>query len=307
MNAVPTVSTPSQTRRWPTRLPVGRTLLIVGVGLYFAFSFFPFLWTLLMSLKSPADVVAVPPRFLFKPTLENYQAVLGVFQASSNVGGSLFFKSPDFPAYFAHTLIISVAATVASLILGVPAAYGLARVRRWRLLRDNLLFTILSFRFLPELSVLIPLFIFFQNVGLYDTYLGMVWVYQLIGLPLVILVLRSYFIDIPVEVEEAVQVDGGTWVDAFLRVAVPLAVPAIAAAAMLVFIYCWNNFIFAIVLGGPTTTPVTVAALNYVVTEQVALGDLAAASILAGMPAILLAVVAQRYLVRGLTLGAVRG
>lgn len=277
----------------------------LGLVLMFIFFLFPIYWALTMSFKTQPDTVTWPPKFVFSPTLDNYRIALGL-------GGPRGTGTPIagagglsiLPALI-HSLIISTGALLVSLIVGVPAAYALARYKFRG--RDSIAFTFLSFRFAPELLVIIPLFVIYRNLNLYDTNQGMIWVYQLITLPLIIWIVRGYFEDVPREVEEASKVDGCSWWGTFRHVAVPLAAPGIAAASLLAFIYAWNNFVFVLILGGEHTQTVTLAALNFLSSEQQVYGQMAAAVMVSIVPILILSVYAQRYLVRGLSLGAVKG
>jgi multiple sugar transport system permease protein len=272
--------------------------------LIFLFFLFPIYWALTMSFKTQPDTVTWPPKFVFSPTLDNYRVALGIggAQGSSVIAGAAGLSI--LPALI-HSLIVSGGALLVSLIVGVPAAYALARYRFRG--RDSIAFTFLSFRFAPELLVIIPLFVIFRNLNLYDSYQGMIWVYQLITLPLIIWIVRGYFEDVPREVEEASKVDGCSWWGTFRHVAVPLAAPGIAAASLLAFIYAWNNFVFVLILGGEHTQTATLAALSYLSSEQQVYGQMAAAVLVSIVPILILSVYAQRYLVRGLSLGAVKG
>ncbi|MCX8505674.1 MAG: carbohydrate ABC transporter permease, partial [Alphaproteobacteria bacterium] len=174
-------------------------------------------------------------------------------------------------------------------------------------LGENIAFTLLSFRFAPPLLVLLPLSLIYQNLGLENTYLGLIWVYQLICLPLILWVVRSYFEDISPAIEHAYRSAGHNWWQSFTRIAVPLARPGIAAAGLLAFIFAWNNFVFALILASADKQPVTVGALAFVTASGIQYGQIAAAIILSILPTLLLALYAQRYLVEGLSLGAVKG
>jgi multiple sugar transport system permease protein len=187
----------------------------------------------------------------------------------------------------------------------VPAAYAFARFK-FRL-GEDIAFTLLSFRFAPALLVLLPLNLYFQDIGLNDTYIGLIWVYQLITLPLILWIVRGYFEDISPDIEHAYRVDGHSWLSTFLRISIPLARPGIAAAALLSFIFAWNNFIFALILASADKQPVTVGALAFVTASGIQYGQIAAAIVLSIMPTLALALYAQRYLVEGLSLGAVKG
>lgn len=265
----------------------------------FAFLLFPVFWVATMAFKTHEDILTWPPKFIFKPTLENFRNITTAVR-KARVGA----VSSDFLKGFTNSLIITTSALALSLITGIPAAYALGRYRFKG--KNDIAFTFLSFRFAPELLVIIPIYLIFQQIGLYDTYIGLIWVYQLITMPMVIWILMSYFEDISVELEQASMVDGFPPFRTFLRVILPLAKPGIAASSLLAFIYAWNNFIFALILGSAKVQPVTVSALKFITAEKLRYGDIAAACILAAIPIFILSVYAQRYMVRGLSLGAVK-
>ena len=211
----------------------------------------------------------------------------------------------DFLLNLGNSVLLASASVVISLILGVPAAYAFARFRFP--LGEDIAFTLLSFRFAPPLLVLLPLSLYFQNLGLENTYVGLIWVYQLITLPLILWIVRGYFEDASPDVEYAYRVDGHSWWRGFTRIAIPLARPGIAAAALLSFIFAWNNFVFALVLGSSDKQPVTVGALTFITSAGIPYGQVAAAIVLSILPTLALALYAQRWLVEGLSLGAVKG
>ena len=186
--------------------------------MYAIFALFPLLWMVLITFKSDSEMYTTT--FLFHPTLENYKAVLM---------GTDYFKS------FLDNVIVSSGAVLVSVVVGVPAAYALARFNFKK--KEDLAFTILSFKFAPEILVILPLFMIYQKIHLYDTYLGLIWVYQLITLPLLIWVVRGYFEDISVEVEQAAQLDGYPWYHVFWKILLPLIKPGLVASALLAFIF----------------------------------------------------------------------
>ncbi|HYF92421.1 MAG TPA: carbohydrate ABC transporter permease [Symbiobacteriaceae bacterium] len=279
------------------RLQTGISSILILA--YFVFSLFPILWMIVVSLKRQSEIFTT--RFIFSPTLDNYMTVL----FGQNVAGGTGAIRTDFGGSFINSLIISVTAVLISLVVGVPAAYALARFDFKG--KNDLAFTFLSLRFAPELLVIIPLFIIYHKLGLYNTYTGLIWVYQLICMPLIIWVVRGYFEDIPPELEYAAQVDGYSWWHVFFKVLLPLVSPGIAAASLLAFIFAWNNFVFAMLLGGAQTNTVTVSALSFLAAEQARYGEMAAASVIAALPEVLLALGIQKYLIRGLSFGAVKG
>jgi multiple sugar transport system permease protein len=278
------------------RLIAGDLLLLA----IFAFLMFPILWVASMSFKTDADILSWPPRFLFEPTLAHYKAIL----LNVITQGTGLSTTVNFPAYFLNSLVVCVSAVAISLVIGTPAAYAFARYRFRG--RDSLAFNFLTFRFAPEMLVIIPIYLFYTWSGLYNTYIGLVWVYQLITLPMIIWILRGYFEDVPLDLEHAGRLDGYSRWSVAVRIVLPIVRPGLAATALLTFIYAWNNFIFGMILGGVEVQPVTVAALQFISAEKLRYGDMAAGSVLAAIPILALAVYTQKYLIRGLSLGAVK-
>lgn len=274
-----------------------RGVLLTLVVLFFLF---PIFWVLLMSFQTNAQILRIPPSLFFTPTLENYSALIsGRLETPAGVLEIPFMNN------LMNSVILSSCSVLLALVLGVPAAYAFARFR-FRL-GEDIAFTLLSFRFAPPLLVLLPLALYFQSIGLEDTYFGLIWVYQLIVLPLILWIVRGYFEDISPDIEHAYRVDGHSWGRTFFKIAIPLARPGIAAAALLAFIFAWNNFIFALILASSDKQPVTVGALAFVTASGIQYGQIAAAVVLSVTPTLLLALYAQRYLVEGLSLGAVKG
>lgn len=277
------------------RFTVGTVLADVAIVGWFAFSLFPIVWMVLLSLKTSADQTST--YFAFSPTLENFGTVL------SAKGEAL--TSVNFSQALITSVINCGAAVIVSLVIGIPAAYAAGR---WKYRGSNdLMFTILSFRFAPELMVIVPLFVIYNQIGLFDTKVGLIWVLQLVTMPLVVWILRSYFEDMPAELEQAALLDGYTRRRAFIMVALPLVRPGIAAAALLAFIFAWNNYVFPLILTGSDNSTVTVAISKYLGGGGQAYYNLtAAAAIIGALPPLILALTIQRYLVRGLSFGAVK-
>ncbi|MCB8836394.1 carbohydrate ABC transporter permease [Aurantimonas sp. VKM B-3413] len=276
--------------------------IVRGILITFALTFFlfPIFWILLMSFQTNAQILRIPPSILFSPTLENYVSLItGELKTASGILKLAFMQN------LLNSLILSVASVALSLLLAVPAAYAFARYK-FRFSED-IAFTLLSFKFAPPLLVLLPLTIYFQQIGLANTYLGLIWVYQLITLPLILWIVRGYFEDISPDIEHAYRIAGHSWLRSFLKISIPLAMPGIAAAALLSFIFAWNNFVFALVLASADKQPVTVGALAFVTASGIQYGQIAAAVVISIAPTLALALFAQRYLVEGLSLGAVKG
>ncbi len=280
--------------------PLGRVVRVVLLTIVGLFFLFPIVWVFLMSFQTNATILRIPPSLFFTPTLDNYTALIsGKLETQAGTLQIAFMSN------LMNSVILSVSSVALSLVLGIPAAYAFARFR-FRL-GESIAFTLLSFRFAPPLLVLLPLLLYFRAIGLDNTYIGLIWVYQLITLPLILWIVRGYFEDISEDIEHAYRVDGNGWFKTFIRIAVPLARPGIAAATLLAFIFAWNNFIFALILASADKQPVTVGALAFVTASGIQYGQIAAALVLSVIPTLLLALYAQRYLVEGLSLGAVKG
>ena len=282
------------------KLTLGKVLRAVALVAIVLFFLFPMFWVLLMSFQTNQDILRSPPSLFFSPTAKNYVALIrGQIQTSVGMLPVSYMKN------LWNSALLSFFSVVLSLLLGVPAAYAFARFK-FRL-GEDIAFTLLSFRFAPPILVLLPLQLYFQDIGLYDTYFGLVWVYQLITLPLILWIVRGYFEDISPDIEHAYRLDGHSWLKSMWKIAIPLARPGIAAAGLLSFIFAWNSFIFALVLGSVWVQPVTIASLAFMTASGIQYGVIAAALVLSVIPTLILALYTQRYLVEGLSLGAVKG
>ena len=252
-----------------------------------AFLLFPLVWMALGSFKTQVDFMAYPPRWLFRPTLANYEKVL--------IGG-------DFLKFTWNSLVIAAGSTAMSLILGVPAAYGIARYHQTRLG-----VAMLAARMAPGIAFLIPWFIVFSKLHMVDTYPAVMLTHMVVVLPLVIWVMVGFFEDLPRELEESGLIDGCGVLGVFRRIALPLARPGIVATAILGVIASWNNFIFSLVIAGNSTRTLPVAIFNFVSYDSLNWGGLTAASSLITLPVLLMAFLVQKHIVRGLTIGALKG
>jgi len=267
---------------------VGRLGFWLGLGVLLAPALFVFLWMLSLSLKPDIENTAYPPVFIpTSPTLDNFREV---------------FASSPFGLYALNSLVVACAATLLSLLVGVPAGYGIAKAKA-----HGLAFVVLVSRMTPGLSYLIPWFMLFRWLGLHNTLWALIITHLVIGLPITIWVMMGFFEDLHPELEEAALVDGaGIWA-AFRDVALPLSRPGMVVAAILAFIFSWNNFIFAVVLAGPQTRTLPVAVFNVLTFEQLAWGKLAAAALVVTLPVLLLTVFVQRQIVTGMTAGGMKG
>lgn len=261
-------------------------ILTALVVLFFVFPIFMIIVT---SLKSRVDALAVPPVWIFRPVFDNYVNI---------------FSENNFGLYFRNSLIIATMGTFFALVIGVPAAYSLAR-RPFRR-EGDVSFWILSQRMMPPIAVIIPLFILLRTVRLIDTYAGLVVVYMTFNLPFVIWIMRGFFQDLPIEIEESSMVDGCTRFGSFWRVAVPLVGPGLAAAAIFSFLFTWNEFLFALILTGRNTATMPVAVQLFMRETGIDWGRMTAAAVVMMLPTLLFTLFAMRFLVRGLTFGAVK-
>jgi len=277
-----------------------RILRGIALTLVVIFFMFPIVWIFMMSFQTNETILRIPPQLVFEPTLANYTALItGKLMTAAGTLDIAFMRN------LWNSVFLSVTSVAVSLLLGVPAAYAFAR-HKFRGSED-IAFTLLSFKFAPALLVLLPLTLYFQKLGLANTYIGLIWVYQLICLPLILWIVRGYFEDIPADIEYAYRIGGHSWFATFRKIALPLAGPGIAAAGLLAFIFAWNNFVFALVLASADKQPVTVGALAFITSSGIQYGQISAAIVLSITPTLALALYAQRYLVEGLSLGAVKG
>lgn len=269
-----------------------RTVVMVAVAAaLLAVWVFPILWGLLTSLKTERDVLAYPPQVIFAPTFANYRDVM--------------FGSASILPNLISSFIISSVTTALTMLLAVPAAYALARLDLPGKSASG--FYVLATQMLPPVGLIIPYFIVLQRVGWLDTYPGMIAIYLTFSLPFAIWLMVSYLEDVPREMEEAALLDRAGRLRTLLYVILPQVRGGIAVTMIFVFLNAWNEFLFAVVLGGNTVRPVTVAMFNFISVEQTLWAKLAAAAMIAMAPVILLGIAAQRHIVKGLTVGAVKG
>ena len=257
------------------------------LGLLVVFFLFTLFWMVLSSFKANVQVTAYPPVWVFRPTLQNYVDV--------------FTRNPFF-TYMLNSTVIALAAVGIGLLFGLPAAYTLARHRQ-----AALGFLVLTVRILPGIAFLVPLFVIYRQLGLINTHAGIVLTHIIVVLPLIIWIMAGFFEDVPRELEDAAMIDGCSRVGTFLRIVLPLGRPGIVAATILSFIASWNNFIFVLILGGRDTITLPMAVYSFVSFEDVNWGGLTAAATVITLPILGLALAVQRYLTRGLTMGAIRG
>lgn len=265
---------------------VGKHTLIYAVML---FTIFPLLWMLLASFEPHQSIInqSAHGLFDFVPTLRNYISV---------------FTEYDFMKYTGNSLIVAIAATVLSLIIGLPCAYAVAR---FSMRKSSMV--VLLVRMIPGISFLLPWFTMFSALGLRNTYTALILSHMLIALPFIVWIMIPNFEAIPRELEEAARIDGCTEYGAFARISLRLSTPGIITASLLAFIFSWNNFMFSFSLAGRDTQTLPVAVFNFVSYAYIDWGGLMAASVSITLPIILLSLFLQKYIIGGLTAGAVKG
>lgn len=273
------------------RSPVRKLVLWLFALLLVSAWVLPVAWGLLTSFKTERDVLAYPPKWIFEPTLANYREVLfGATSILPNLWSSL---------------VVATASTLLTMLIAIPAAYALARLRFPGKRTSG--FYVLATQMLPPVGLIIPYYLALQKVGLLDSYSGLTAIYLTFSLPFAVWLLVSYFEDIPYEMEEAALLDRAGRLRTLWYVILPQVRGGIAVTTVFVYLNAWNEFLFAVVLGGNNVRPVTVAMFNFISVEQTQWARLAAGAMLAMAPVILIGLAAQRHIVKGLTVGAVKG
>lgn len=284
-------------RRNIVRLTISYTLIIFFIIIFFI----PTYWMISSSFKLPKDILSIPPKIIFKPTLDNYKCVL---LGTSTVGKTTMPMVVDFPKYLLNSIIVSFSSTFIALLISVPAGYTLARYKFKG--KATMGWYILMTRMLPQFGLLIPFYIIFSKLGLIDTYIALILVNLTFILAFSVWMMKGFFQEIPHELEEAAQIDGCTRVQAIFRIVFPLASPGMAATAIFLIILCWNEFLFALILTGSNAKTATVAVYNFVTFREVVWGGLTAAGTLITIPVVIFFLIVQRSFIRGMTMGAIK-
>lgn len=250
--------------------------------------FMPVLWMVLSSFKQEADAASNPPKFFFTPTLDQYAAIL-------NAGTG---------EYFLNSAIATVVSTLIVLVLAVPAAYAVS-IRPVEKTQDVLFFFI-STRMLPVVAVIVPIYVVAGRIGVLDNIGTLIFLYTAMNLPLAVWMMRSFFQEVPKEVLEAAQMDGASLMTTMRTILLPMVAPGVAATALLCVIFSWNEFFFALNLTAVNAATVPVMLVSTMTSEGLFLARLSAASVLASLPVVIAGWIAQKQLVRGLSMGAIK-
>ena len=282
-----------------SRISLGDIVRHLLVVLVLAIFLFPIYWMIATSFKSAEDILTRPPTWVFTPTLDNYVYA---------------FEKADFGRYIGNTLYIASVSTLLVVAFGALASYSFARYNPGD---GHIMFFILTTRMMPGIAVIIPFFLIFREVGnsaigkaLFiglDRPFSLVIVYTVLNLPFAIWLMHSFFQDIPVELENSARLDGYTRFQVFRKVVLPLAAPGIAVTAIFSLMFAWNEFLFAFILTRDVARTITVGVSGFISQQGILWGPLSAAAVVCVVPMLLFALALQRYMVRGLTFGAVRG
>jgi len=265
------------------KLKLSNLIFSILTMIVFIIFLFPFVWMLLGSLKTQSEVMDANSMFVFTPTFDNYLNV---------------FVNNHFFRFMVNSFIVALGTTLFSLILGLPAAYSIAR-NKLHHLANIILFT----RMVPPIAFLIPWFILFTKLGLVDSFTGLILSNMVIMLPFIIWIMIPYFESTPMEIEEAGLIEGCSRTQIFLKLVLPISVPGIITCSMMSFIFTWNNFLFSVIFAGDKTKTLPVAVFNFMSYSNIDWGALMAAAFIITLPIIIMAIVMHRYIVSGLAAG----
>ena len=285
-------SAPTQTITAAKRLPRANRKRwdLTALGLLVAFiMFFPILWMIITGFKSESDAISIPPKLFFNATLESFdEAIL----------------RSDYLRHFGNSIISAIGSTIIALLMAVPAAYAMAFYPNKR--TNGTLLWILSTKMMPPVGVIIPIYLIFVQLRILDNIIGLTLMYTVMNLPVVIWTLFAYFKELPVEIFEAAKVDGASVWQELTVLLLPLSLPAIASSALLAVIFAWNEAFWSLNLTSFNATPLTIFVSSFKTAEGLFWAKMSAASTLAILPVMVLGWLAQKQLVRGLTMGAVK-
>ncbi len=266
--------------------PILRTIVAWTIGLLV---FFPALYMVLTGFKAETMAIALPPKLIFQPNLDQYREIM----------------SRGFVPFFRNSVIASLVSTAIVIVLAVPAAYAIALrpMRKWK----DVLFFVISTKFLPPAGIIVPLYVIFRNLQLLNTLQGLIIVYVAMNLPIAIWMLRSFFEEVPQAILDAARVDGAGVVREIVQILLPMVGPGVAATAFLSIIFAWNEFFFAVnLVATEQAATVPLFMQKFITSEGLFWAKLSAASTMAIAPAVILGWISQRQLVRGLSMGAVK-
>ena len=260
------------------------------IFIYLLFVIFPIIWIVLLSLKTEVQAFANPPLFIFKPNLMNYYNL---------------FVEENFGKYLFNSIFIASLSSIVCLLIGAPTAFALSRNQNKT--NQGILIWVLISRMAPAMTYVIPFFVVFSYFKMIDTYFGLILAYSVLNLPLVIWLMRSFFLELPSETLEAAKIDGASTFQIFRKIAIPLASPGIVSTGIITFVVAWNEFIFALVLTRRHAVTAQIGIGNLQKFEGTEWGQMAAGAIVLILPAMIIAFFITKYFVQGLTSGATKG
>ncbi|MGQ9627084.1 MAG: carbohydrate ABC transporter permease [Anaerolineae bacterium] len=292
-----------------TKRRLNTILLYLVLVLISVIMIFPIYWTFTTAFKEPKDVITNPPKYVpfldYQPSLYAWQE-LGFVPGSGEEYRTTPHSAGEILGVMKNSAIAAVGSTLLSLIIGCPAAYSLARFRFQRWKNRDIAFFVLSQRMLPPIVLVIPFFILFRTFGLLDNIVAVILAHSVGSIPFVVWIMREFFLDIPKELEDSARIDGCSYLGAFTRVVLPLSTPGMVAASVFTFIFSWNEFLFALTLtfNKARTIPVLLAGLTH--GGAPLWWDLSAMLLIAIVPVIVFTLFIQKYIISGLTLGALK-
>lgn len=263
------------------------------IGFYFVtllillFILFPFIWMVLSSFKTQSEMMNIKHLFVFKATTQNYTDV---------------FTTYNFIKPIVNSLIIALLSTAFSMLLALPASYAIARFGM-----KKMSILLLVVRMIPVITFLVPWFSIFTELGIIDTHFGLILAHMVIALPFIIWIMVPFFESLPKELEESASIDGSTRLNSFIRIIIPLSLPGIVTSSILSFIFSWNNFMLGIILSGRNTKTLPVAIYSFISYTDINWGGLMAGSVVVTIPVLVISMILQKYIIKGLTAGAVKG
>jgi len=283
------MSTMTSSKNSPTSL-VKKALIYLAVALILIATLTPLVWMVATSIKPEPDILVTPPRFLFTPTLDHYWFALAAPEAPLVRG-------------LYNSLIISLATIALVVPISALAAYGFAR---YNLGGGHLQFYILTVKMFPPIAAIIPFFVIFQNLNLLDNVIALIILNTLFNLPFAIWLLYGFFKEIPADLEESAMIEGSTRFEVFREIVLPLVAPGLAVTAIFSILFTWNEFLFAFILTRSQAVTLTVAVSGFWTHRGILWGPLSAAATVCVIPMFIFALIIQRYIVRGLTFGAIK-
>ena len=269
---------------------IRKVLVYAGIITATILSVFPIFYLFLTSFKPAELTFSIPPVWIFKPTLQNYREVI---------------QGGEFTKYLLNSLVVGVSTILISMVFGVFAAFGFARFK----FRGNFTMRMIALipQMLPPITIIVPMYVLFTSMKIVDTQRALIISYLTFSMPLAMWMMIGFFEEVPVDLEESAMIDGCSRLRAMLTIELPIALPGLAATAVLSFIYCWNEFLYAVILTGRNSRTLPVMITSFMTNKAILWGRIAAAGSLVLLPVLIFALFSQRYLIRGLAFGSVKG